>query len=722
MTHGVGELLNGRYLLREPVGAGGMGRVWRARDELLGREVAIKEIVFPVGLEAAERALYAQRALREARAAARLSHPGSVVVHDVAMCGDVPIIVMELVRGRSLATVIADGPLAPAEVARIGAVMAEALVEAHAAGVVHRDLKPANVLLAGKRVVITDFGIASLAGDPALTESGVALGTPAYMSPEQAAGVTPTPAGDLWSLGATLYAAVEGRPPFTGSSQVAVLAALVTRDPPEPLRAGALRPLLTSLLRRDPAERPDGRAVAQMLESLAHAEGHADGYAEKNAGHPGTGAAQAGRSGAEAPPRGGRREPPAHPAPGSRSQWDSPELELRPVAGPEPGPRSRWTAPEPELRPEAGSGRRWSAAEELTDTRTPGSPAAPAAGKSRLSRRFVLSAGAGLVAVGVSAALLRAALGQRAGGTGPASGPGGEGAPSARAKARPGDWVADGTLGKVDGPVNGVLVAPDGRIVISGGRQIVLWDVVTRRRLRTFGPVSGEIVSMALAPHGRLLAAGTAQGEVSLWESPSGKSRGVMAAGGPLRAVAFNHNAGVLAVAAGERVRLWDVAEGGELQAFDAGGPVRGVAFDATGLELAVGAGRTVRVRDVDGRKWRSPAHRCESDVGTVAFNRAGSSAMALCGGEAWVWNSWDGTPRRLRHGSRVAAMDLTLDGAQFVTGGGDAVRIWELGAERQLAVLTAGEPVTSVSFDSWGTMLAVGTGRGEVSLWRRAT
>ncbi len=262
-----GELFDGRYRLIELLGEGGMGRVWRARDEALNRHVAVKQIVFPHGMDTAQRRQLGQRAIREARAAAKLTHPGVITVHDVLSWEQVPVIVMELIDGPSLAQVIArEGRLPPVRVARIGAMLLEALGQAHAAGIVHRDLKPANVLLAGERVVITDFGIAHLAGEATLTASGTVIGTPAYMAPEQARGLPVTPAWDLWSLGATLYAAVEGHPPYTGTNPLVILAALLTLDPPPaPRHAGTLTGLLAGLLRKDPGQRMTLDQATQAL-------------------------------------------------------------------------------------------------------------------------------------------------------------------------------------------------------------------------------------------------------------------------------------------------------------------------------------------------------------------------------------------------------------------------------------------------------------------------
>ncbi|MEV4558757.1 serine/threonine-protein kinase [Kitasatospora sp. NPDC049285] len=211
------ELIAGRYQLVERIGQGGMGRVWLGLDrQLFDREVAVKEILFPRGLEDAERALLLQRFTSEARAAAILSHPGIVTIHDVVEHRGAPVIVMEFVRGRSLAAELREhGPLSVRRTAEIGAALLGALTAAHDAGIVHRDLKPDNILLARDRTVLTDFGIAHLAdATTRLSHSGTVIGTPLYMPPEQFEGKRPTPANDLWALGATLYHAVEGHPPF----------------------------------------------------------------------------------------------------------------------------------------------------------------------------------------------------------------------------------------------------------------------------------------------------------------------------------------------------------------------------------------------------------------------------------------------------------------------------------------------------------------------------
>jgi len=230
-----GRMLAGRYRLGAVIGRGGMGAVWQARDELLSRDVAIKEIVWPVQLDPAERETARGRAVREAQLAARLSHPNVVGVYDILDEDGRPCIVMELVPFRSLRDAVAeDGPMSPAEAARVGLSVLAALRAVHGAGVVHRDVKPANILLGpGGRVVLADFGIAKAADSPALTASGVLLGSPSYLAPERARGGRAGAAADLWALGVSLYAAVEGRPPFERDSMIASLTAVVA-DEPEP--------------------------------------------------------------------------------------------------------------------------------------------------------------------------------------------------------------------------------------------------------------------------------------------------------------------------------------------------------------------------------------------------------------------------------------------------------------------------------------------------------
>jgi len=262
-----GRLISGRYRLQEPIGRGAMGVVWRGRDELLDREVAVKEV-----RAAADNDGIYQRTLREAKAAARLNHPGVVTVFDVVEEDGSPWIVMELVHARSLDRLLAeDGPLRPLQAARVGEQLLAALECAHAAGVLHRDVKPGNVLVADDDTVkLTDFGIATFPGDPALTQVGMVYGTPGYTPPERVRGESATPASDLWSLGATLYTAVEGRGPFSRpGGSAAIFAAVAHELPPRAPSAGPLGPVIDALLRADPAQRPDVATAARMLGDAA---------------------------------------------------------------------------------------------------------------------------------------------------------------------------------------------------------------------------------------------------------------------------------------------------------------------------------------------------------------------------------------------------------------------------------------------------------------------
>ncbi|MBZ6308398.1 serine/threonine-protein kinase [Streptomyces olivaceus] len=265
------RLVAGRYRLLSVLGEGGMGTVWRARDEVLHRDVAVKEVRAATELPAARRAQLYTRLEREAWAAARINARGVVTVHDVATFDGRPWIVMEFVRGRSLADVIgAEGALPSAEAARIGAEVLAALRAAHGAGVLHRDVKPANVLLADEgRVVLTDFGIATVEGDTALTLTGEVVGSPEYVAPERALGRTPGAASDLWSLGVLLYAAVQGRSPFRRTTALATLRAIVDDAPPAPHRAGPLAPVIEGLMHKDPGRRMTAEQAERELRLAA---------------------------------------------------------------------------------------------------------------------------------------------------------------------------------------------------------------------------------------------------------------------------------------------------------------------------------------------------------------------------------------------------------------------------------------------------------------------
>ncbi|MFF4837151.1 serine/threonine-protein kinase [Streptomyces sp. NPDC001315] len=269
---GAGRLIGGRYRLLAKLGHGGMGTVWRAKDETVDREVAVKEPRVPDHLPERERANAFERMRREARAAARLDHPAVVNVYDVAVVDDRPWIVMELVRGRSLGDALQEGTLGPREAARIGLEVLGALEAAHAAGVLHRDVKPDNVLLGRHdRVVLTDFGIARIEGETSLTDTGGFVGSPEYIAPERVLGQRPGPASDLWSLGVVLYAATEGVSPFRRSNTPATLQSVLNATPAPPASAqGPLAEAINGLLQKDPARRPGPAQVRALLAAAAN--------------------------------------------------------------------------------------------------------------------------------------------------------------------------------------------------------------------------------------------------------------------------------------------------------------------------------------------------------------------------------------------------------------------------------------------------------------------
>ncbi|MEU6413908.1 protein kinase [Microbispora sp. NPDC046933] len=265
MSRAEGRLVGGRYQLMEPIGRGGMGVVWRAHDQLLDRAVAVKEVRYDSAM-GDELSDLNRRTMREARAAGRLTHPNVVVVHDVIEEDDRPWIIMQLVPSRSLGQVIReDGPLSPERTVEIGLQILDALRAAHRQGVLHRDVKPENVLLTEDgRVVLTDFGIARLEADSTMTRTGL-VGTPAFIAPERLRGEAAQRESDLWSLGATLYTAVEGKPPHDRGMAMATMHAVLNEDPAPPRRAGALGPVLLRMLAKEPADRPGYDELTRLL-------------------------------------------------------------------------------------------------------------------------------------------------------------------------------------------------------------------------------------------------------------------------------------------------------------------------------------------------------------------------------------------------------------------------------------------------------------------------
>jgi serine/threonine protein kinase len=286
----------GRYHLISALGNGGMGTVWLAEDDILSRRVAVKEVSPPAEMTEREREMLRERTLREARTAARLSHPNVVTIYDVVEDDGRPWIVMELIPSRSLRDLVgADGPLTAQQAAGVGLQILAALRAAHALGIMHRDVKPGNVLVdAGGRAVLADFGIARTQDSPALTTSGVLVGSPSYIAPERARGEPGGPESDLWSLGATLYTLVEGRPAYDRAGALATLMAVVNEDPDPPSRAGALWPVIRGLLDHVPSRRLGPAEAGRMLRQIAES---ADGSTTTGLPATAPGAARDGKTG-----------------------------------------------------------------------------------------------------------------------------------------------------------------------------------------------------------------------------------------------------------------------------------------------------------------------------------------------------------------------------------------------------------------------------------------
>ncbi|MGS2645292.1 protein kinase domain-containing protein [Streptosporangium sp. LJ11] len=338
-----GYLLAARYRLSEPVGRGGMGTVWRAHDELLNREVAVKEVRLPLVLDEELRAELCARTEREGRATAMVAHPSVITVFDVVTEDERPWIVMELLRARSLEQLLQDhGPLPPRQVAEIGRQVLGALRAVHAKGILHRDVKPSNVLVTDDRAVLTDFGLAALEGDVSITQAGIVLGSAGYIAPERVLGAKASPSGDLWSLGATLYTAVEGRGLHGRRTAAAALAALTSGEPIPMERAGPLTPVLRGLLTIDPNSRLEAGRASMMLARVA-AGGMAEESLPRPPGRPEGRPSPGGSDGASAPQFSRRSQhrglhrvgsaPPPAPRPSSPG---SPPPPSGPASGPTP--------------------------------------------------------------------------------------------------------------------------------------------------------------------------------------------------------------------------------------------------------------------------------------------------------------------------------------------------------------------------------------------------
>ncbi|SME88048.1 FOG: WD40 repeat [Streptomyces sp. Amel2xC10] len=655
-----GRLVGGRYRLAAPIGQGGMGRVWRGVDETLNRQVAVKEVLLPDGLPPGDRAQLVRRTLREAEVAAKLGHPGIITVHDVVRDADVPWIVMEYVSGPSLAGLVAqEGRLPWQRVAAIGAQMADALAHAHGAGVVHRDLKPDNVLVQDRRTIITDFGIARVLDGSAgtrLTRTGAVVGTPQYMPPEQIEGGEAAASGDLWSLGATLYAAVEGNVPFDAPSLMPLFHAILTKPLPPPRHAGELGPLLEELLAKGPGKRPTAAALAVRLTALHH------------------------------PPTQRDQQPPAPPR----------QIHHLPTAT-ATAPAQPPNAVHPPTRPATSARRRSSTSATLT----PAVPSGP-------SRRTLLLAGA-TVAIGATGGwwawtsdtkddAIRADTslpGHTKGVYALAYSPNGKSLASASEDNTVRLWnvtAPDGNAepAKLTGLFWALAFSPDGRTLAGGGADgtIHLWNAADGSLVGTLEGHKQQVSSLAFSPDGRTLASGGLDASLRLW-SPADRKLLERLDGhdSNVASVEFSPDGKTLASGSWDNsVRLWSVAGRKSVARFSHANYVSSVAFGPDGGTLASGCwDNSVSLWSVTGREKAATLDGHTSVVRAVAFSPDGTTLASAAEDETVrLWNPNDDTEIAVlsEHAGALCAVAFSPDGRR-VASADDSVRLWDL--DRQL-------------------------------------
>lgn len=686
VTANVGDVVAGRYRLVELVGQGGMGRVWRGHDEALERAVAVKEILVPQGTSAVEQRVRVERVRREAKIAANLRHPGIVGVYDIVEREGAPMIVMEYVAGRSLRAVLDErGPLEVAETAEIGAAVLDALAHAHAAGVVHRDVKPDNILLAEGRIALMDFGIARLTeGSTTLTESGAMVGTPRYMSPEQLESKEVTGASDLWSLGATLYTAVEGRPPFTGETLTNLYVAILLQPLQPPQRAGELAPLLTALLTKAPAGRPDAAWVAGFLDQVLARQ-------RRNAAGDGST-----RYLTDQQPPGAPLLPPSVRPAHSRRALLAAGLGVVVAAG-----VGIPLAVEHGGSHESGKG---ASAGNGTPSGSGGAHSA-AGGKVTLTPRATLAGDSARGIYGIAFSPDGSTLSA-------AQGAGGVSVWDVRTHQH---RVTLPTSRRATAPgtesVYAVAYRPDGKTLISGNGDgtVEVWD------MRTYGAVSSLdahtndgawirfLSVLALSPDGKLLATSYNDTVVSLWDLTSNARVAQLKGGGEwwAQAMAFSPDGKLLAVGCGDTLSdatsdrghldLWDVFLRSEISTLSTTNcNLNSVAFspDSRTLAAATGEGNV----QLWGAATREAGYRLtnpRSTASSLAYSRDGT--MLASGNSDGTVSLWSTATRKILatadtgavlnttpHGTPATCVTLSPDGKTLATGGA-RLMLWTL-------------------------------------------
>lgn len=596
MAGSAGQLIGERYRLVDAVGKGGMGQVWRGYDHVLEREVAVKEVLLPSALPQDQHDYMIARTMREARAAARLHHPGIVAVYDAVEHDGVPWIVMEFITGLSLQQVIArDGRLPWQRIAALGVDLAAALAHAHSARVVHRDLKPANVLLAGHRPVLTDFGVARvLDATTQLTSSGTLIGTPQYMPPEQIEGESIQAPVDLWALGATLYTAVEGCPPFEGTTLTAVLAAILTRPPREPAHAGPLAAVLMSLMSKAPDRRPDAAELSRQLSALLQ-------Y-----GRP----VPAVRS-------------PSGPSPSGASPLSPATVTLE----------RRGTFLQAAVL-DGHTGRVHSVAFSPHGTTLAtgcdqgvGPDGSPVSGGHRVRLWNIATRACTAALAGPQGAAFSVAFSPDGGML--ASGNSNQPVHLWRLTGR---FRANETTLTGDTDVLSVAFSPDGRTLATANcyKTIRLWDVATRTCIATLTGHSGWVHSVAFSPDGTMLATGSSDHTVRLWDVRARTCLGTLTGHSEIvREVAFRPDGATLASGSVDKtIRLWDTqARTCVATLTDNLSSVFSVAFSPDGAVLASGGSdHAVRVWDTATGACVATLAGHSEPVASVAFSPDGTT------------------------------------------------------------------------------------------------